>query len=147
MTPCKLRQRTRTQRMSRQRQQHMHKSAHARKHTQSALPSSLSLPKCLAILISPLPPADCLSYFFLLMLVCMLCVTVGYCCLFWPGHWKRCLITMMIIIFQLIVVAFHFKMSMHFSALNNSKSYLITDLNAYYTTLSIAQLPLLPYID
>ena len=27
------------------------------------LPSSLSLSKCLAILISPLPPVDCFSYF------------------------------------------------------------------------------------
>ena len=60
----------------------------------------------------PLPPCG------------LLCVTVGYSCLSWPGHWKRFLISMMIIIFK------HFKMSMHFSALNNSKSYLIIDLHA-----------------
>ena len=44
-------------------------------------------------------------------------------------HWKRCLISMISIFNLPIVVALHFKMSMHFSALNNSKSYLIIDLH------------------
>ena len=65
-------------------------------------PSSLSLPQLscdIEILSSPL--RSVLVVLFFLYFVCMLCVTVGYCCLTWPGHWKRCLITMMIIIFNL----------------------------------------------
>ena len=115
---------------------------------------SLSLRKCLytlllklhvTLLLEPpqtscdidIPPVDCFSCFIFLMF----CVYAMCDCRPLLPVLARTLEEMfklmMIIIFkQPIVVALHFQMSMHFSALNNSKSHLIIEW--YFINLLIS---------